>query len=86
MEFIDIAMWGAGAVIVVGLLEYVKGLLPKVPTWVWAIAAPIAALVTAFAGESSKPFWDALGILSLSQMGYALIVQSIKKKLAPKEE
>ena len=86
MEFIDIAMWGAGAVIVVGLLEWAKGMLPSVPSWVWAIAAPLAAGLTALAGRSVKPIWDALGILAISQMCYQLVVQSIKKKFTPKEE
>jgi hypothetical protein len=86
MEFIDIAMWGAGAVIVVGLLEFCKGAFPKAPSWVWTLAVLLASGLTALAGNSQKPVWDGLGILALSQMCYQLIVQSIKKKFAPKEE
>jgi hypothetical protein len=85
MEFIDIAMWGAGAVIVVGLLEFLKGAFPKAPSWVWTVAVVLASGLTSLSGNSQKPVWDALGILSLSQICYQLIIQSIKKKFTPKE-
>lgn len=82
---IDIVMWSAGAVIVVGMLEFFKGAFPKLPSWVWTIAVVLASGITALAGESTKPIWDALGILSVSQLCYQLIIQSIKKKFTPKE-
>jgi len=87
MDFIDFAIWFAGAVIAVGLIEWAKNLAPKAPSWLWMVALPVGAVVAAFAVvlRDEAPFlaiaWNACGIWALAQLGYALIVQTIKRKL-----
>jgi len=87
MDFIDFAVWFAGAVIAVGLIEWAKNLFPKAPPWVWMVVLPVGAFVAAFSivlkdeASTVSIVWNALGIWSLSQLGYALIVQLVKKRL-----
>jgi len=87
MDFIDFAVWFAGAVIAVGLIEWAKNLFPKAPSWVWMVVLPIVAVVAAFAivlkddASTAAIVWNAFGIWALSQLGYALIVQLVKKRL-----
>lgn len=80
---LDIGTWALGAVIVVGLIQWFKGMLPKAPTWVWIIASPLAAVIGSAAYGTDKIAWNALGILAVSQMGYELILQTVKSKLSP---
>jgi len=78
MELIDLGMWTAGAIIVIGMIEFIKRIYPKLPSWVWLVATPLASGLTAFAGKSDKPIWDALGILSISTLCYQLVIKSLK--------
>lgn len=70
------------AVAVVGLIEWVKGLIPKAPTWVWAVASGFGCLGIA-AAAIYLPAWVLLGLVALavSQLGYEAIVQFIKSKI-----
>ncbi len=70
------------AVAVVGLLQWLKGLLPKAPTWVWAAASAVGCLGIA-AAVVYLPSWVLLGLVALavSQLGYEIIVQFIQKKI-----
>lgn len=78
MDFAALASWLAGGVALVGLLQWLKGLVPGAPSWVWGIAAPILA-----AGWAVAPDWarQAVGVLAVSQIGYETIIQAVKKKL-----
>ena len=80
----DLVVWGAwlaGAVAVVGVLQYLKGLAKGAPSWIWSAAMPALAIVTAWAAGGARPWFDALGIASIAQLGYDLIVQRIRKDL-----
>ena len=70
------------AVAVVGLLEWVKGLLPKAPTWVWALVSAAGCLGIA-AASFYLPAWVLIGLVALAvaQLGYQSIVQFIKSKI-----
>ncbi len=83
---IDIVTWTAGAVIVVGVIQWAKGAIPMAPAWTWTILLPLVSLgaATASAVQAEKMtglFWDAAGIWAISQLGYEIIIQTIKKKL-----
>jgi hypothetical protein len=79
MDFSDFGSWLAGAVAVVGLIQWIKGLVPKTtPTWVYAVLAPVLALGWALAPE---PVQQASGVLGVSQIGYETIIQTVKKRL-----
>jgi hypothetical protein len=70
------------AVAVVGLIQWVKGLLPKAPTWVWAVASAVGCLGIA-AAVIYLPPWVLLGLVALavSQLGYETIVKLILSKV-----
>ena len=86
MEILDLALWTAGAVIVVGIMQWAKNILPKVPPKAWAFILPVVSFGAAVAGavkgnDFSGILWNGAGIWAVAQVGYELIVQSIKKKL-----
>ena len=81
MQLITWGAWLAGAVAVVGVLQYLKGLAKEAPSWVWSAVMPALAIATAWAAGGERPWFDALGIASIAQLGYDLIVQRIRKDL-----
>lgn len=78
LEFSDLGIWIGGGVTVVGLIQWMKGMAPKVPAWAWSAAAPVLAIAWAFA-----PAWarQAAGVLAISQVGYETIIQGLKRRL-----
>lgn len=70
------------SVAIVGILQWLKGLLPKAPTWVWALASAVGCLGLA-AAVIYLPPWVLLGVVALavSQLGYEAILQFIKSKI-----
>lgn len=78
----DIGIWALGSVIVVGLIQWFKPILPKAPTWVWIVALPVTATIGAVAYGTDKVIWNALGIWAIAQIGYEVIVQAVKSRLA----
>lgn len=88
MEFLQWGIWLAGAFCVVGTIEWLKGFLPKAPSWVWAFTLPLVSILVAWAlafSEGGQPWFNALGIFAMAQLGYQLIVQTVKKRLAPEQ-
>jgi hypothetical protein len=73
------------AVGVVGLIQWVKGLLKTVPTWIWAVISVVACVIFAFLiGATEAPAISigemiilALLAIAISQLGYEVIVQGI---------
>ena len=67
----------------VGLVQWLKGLLKVVPSWVWSIAAVLLSFGLAFIGGITMDF--KIGIcallgaisLALSQLCYEIIIQAI---------
>jgi hypothetical protein len=82
MEFVQWVTWLAGAVAVVGVLQWIKGLAPKAPSWAWSVAMVALSIAAAFAAGGPRPWFDALGIAAISQLGYELIIQVVRKKIA----
>lgn len=84
MEWMQaIGIWAAGGVIVVGIMQWLKGLMPqKVSTLVYVIMLPIFSMMTGIAAGGSLWLFNGLGIWAVSQIGYEAIIQGIKKKLA----
>lgn len=69
----------SAAVIVVGLLEFVKGFFKdvKVPSWIWrAIIVPIGVGV-AWAGDGGiyQVATNSLGLISLTAISYPVLIQ-----------
>jgi hypothetical protein len=82
MDF-NFGMWALGAVIVVGLIQWVKGMFPKAPSWVWTAALPIVSFIAALAYGPDKIIWNVFGTWSVAQIGYEVILQSVKNKFVP---
>ena len=87
---LNIAVWLTGAIIVVGLVEWVKALGQaitdrKVKSIVYAACLPVVAFIVAYSMElEGSRFWVALGIWAIAQIGYELIIQAVRKKLGGK--
>ncbi len=62
---------------VVGVIEWLKGFVPKAPSWLWrAVLAPVA-LGVAMALDSG-PFQiatNSLALLAMAQIGYPVLIQ-----------
>jgi hypothetical protein len=74
------------AVIVVGLIQWVKGIVKaKVPTWFWALVSIVACIVLGFLVGGTQDPEISLGAMILlaglaaafSQLGYEVIVQGV---------
>lgn len=81
---IDITLWITGAILVVGITEYIKDALKFIPskyTWIYSIVSAILCVVVGYYSGGVNLIWDILGILTCSQLGYAYILQTIKKRL-----
>lgn len=70
----------------IGVLQYLKGLFAKAPSWIWAITLPVACIGLSCAW-AVLPLWVAQGILALalSQLGYETIIQTVKKLIGAKQ-
>lgn len=85
-ELVDIGIWIAGAVIAVGILQWAKGVLPSAPSRFWTVVLPAVSFAASFAaaaktGDYSGAAWNALGVWAVAQIGYELIIQTIRKRL-----
>lgn len=80
----DIAIWLTGAVLVVGLTEYIKDMLKFISPkhkWIYAVISAILSVVVGIHSGGARLVWDTLGILTCSQLGYELIIQKLRHKL-----
>mgnify|MGYP001174068567 CR=1 FL=1 len=68
------------AIATVGLVQWLKGILPKAPTWIWAIAAVVLCFGLAALGTLVSR-WILLAAVALAaaQLCYELILQGIPK-------
>ena len=89
-DFAIMGIWCAGAVIVVGVMQWVKGITAQtirrvVPSWVWSLILPVCALgasaAFSFKQSGGSWIWNALGIWAVSQLGYEVIVKSVVENL-----
>lgn len=67
-----------GGLTVTGLIQWIKGLFPGVSPRVWSASAVVLA-----AGYALAPPWarTAAGILAISQLGYEVLVQPVRRAL-----
>lgn len=89
-DFAIMGIWCAGAVIVVGVMQWVKGFTAQtiqrvIPSWVWSLILPLCAIgasaAFAFNQNGGSLIWNALGIWAVSQLGYEVIVKSVVENL-----
>jgi len=87
---LNIAVWLMGAVIVVGLAEWAKAGAETLGTRPFDAKAfrallvitliPIASFAVGLSAEGGNVY-TALGIWAVAQIGYELIIRTVKKKL-----
>lgn len=79
---IDYEIVLSAAFAAIGLLEYVKGFFPSATPLVWRALMPVVCLTLA-GFMALLPQWVTTGILALalSQVGYELIIQSVKSRI-----
>lgn len=78
MVHIDINFIVLASVSVVGVIEWLKGLVPeKTPTWVWRVALlPVSALVSFAAdGGMFQVVTNGLALLAVTQIAHPVLVQ-----------
>jgi|GEM_PF-2030427 len=89
-DFAIMGIWCAGAVIVVGVMQWGKGFAAQtiqrvIPSWVWSLILPFCAIgasaAFAFNQNGGSLIWNALGIWAVSQLGYEVIVKSVVENL-----
>ena len=89
-DFAIMGIWCAGAIIVVGVMQWVKGITAQtvrrvMPSWVWSLILPVCALgasaAFSFGRSGGSLLWNALGIWAVSQLGYEVIVKSVVENL-----
>ena len=80
----DIAVFAVQAFMIVGAIQWLKALVEKVapgaPTWIYVAALPVVAAAVGFVPVGGV-VWIAWGAGALAQLGYELIVQTVKNKL-----
>lgn len=74
----------AASVMAVGIIEYLKGLFIKAPSWVWLALSPVSAIVASVSlgGAINQIAINAGLVLAVSQLCYQSIVQLVKSKVA----
>lgn len=77
-----------GAVGIVGIMEYVKGFFTNVPKIVMRLILPVICFFVAFLTNGG---WAQIGLnavimLAVAQIGYDVIVSTIKKLIEKKME
>ena len=89
-DFAIMGIWCAGGVIVVGVMQWVKGFVAQtiqrvIPSWVWSLILPFCALgasaAFSFGRSGGSWLWNALGIWAVSQLGYEVIVKTVVENL-----
>ena len=83
MDYGFILEWLAGAVAVLGLVQYLKGQFKTLPSWTWGVTSIVLCVAWGFTNEKFHLAW---GTLSITQLGYETVYQPILKKIkSPKE-
>ena len=80
----DITLWIGGAILVVGLVQYLKTYTKKMDkkfNWVYSVASAVFSVAVGIFSGGANVVWDCLGILVVSQLGYETILQILLKKL-----
>ena len=88
-DFSAFVMWLLGAIAVVGILEWVKGILSALNDKNWkslglGLALPVICFIVAFGKGGADFMWNAFGMWSIAQLCYSLIVQSVQNAFKDK--
>lgn len=88
-DFSGFVTWLLGAVSVVGLLEWAKGMYESVKAKNWksvvlSAALPVVCFAVAFGKGMADIIWNACGMWSIAQLCYSLIVQSVQNAFKAK--
>lgn len=83
MDYGFVLEWIAGAVAVLGLIQYLKGLVKNAPSWTWGILSVFLCTAWGFTNEKFHLAW---GTLSITQLGYETIFQPILTKIKAQKE
>lgn len=87
MDFSQIGIWLAGAVVVIGLIQWLKALVPlKLPGWLWAFVMALVSIGVGFSMKGTAPVFDGLGVWAISQLGYEAILKGILAAIAKKTD
>ena len=77
----DFGQWAVGAVMVVGVLQWLKNIVPKTaPKWLYVALLPVVSVGVALLPVGGI-LWGAALAFALAQLGYETIIQTVKKKL-----
>lgn len=81
MDYLELlGAWLGGAVIVVGIMQWIKGTWKALPSWALSIIALAVAIGAAFCQHYASDVYAGLGVWSVSQLAYELILQTVKKR------
>jgi len=69
------------AIVAVGTIQYLKGVVGESKRWVWVALQPVLCIASAVVWHT-LPKWVSIGLVgfSASQIGYESIIQIVKKK------
>jgi hypothetical protein len=87
LDFVDLALWAAGAVIAMGLIQWLKSTVNSImkvdpPSWIWSAMLPAGAFAAAVSSGGPKMVWNALGIWAIAQLFWDAILRQLTKKIA----
>ena len=82
-DFSAFVTWLLGAIAVVGLLEWAKGLYDAIKakslkSIILSLALPAVCFIVAYGKGMAELVWNACGMWSIAQLCYSLIVQSVQ--------
>jgi len=72
MEMVDLVY---GAMVIVGIVQWFKGIFKGIPKIILGIMVPLLAVAYAFASPELR---FAAGVVSVSQLGYETLFQPVK--------
>ena len=76
-----LAVWVAGALVVNGLLQGLKKIIQKAPSWFWWVLTVLASLGSGFAYSTNQWAWYGLGIYAISQLFWDKIFNRVDDAL-----
>jgi hypothetical protein len=89
MDIKDLGAWIAGAIIVVGIIQWVKNFIDNfkiiLPSWAFSLMVPIFSVgvgfASAYAFGKELWIWNFLGTWAVAQICYESIVRVMNKKV-----
>ena len=76
-----LAVWVAGALVVNGLMQGLKKIITKAPSWFWWLLTLLASLGSGVAYSMNQWVWYGLGIYAISQLFWDKIFKKVDTAL-----